>query len=150
LESAPAQRHGNHHEENPMMKNLISACLLSLGLLAGNAAFAADAKATCEVQAGEKKLAGAAKNSYVKKCVKDAGGSAAASPSCEKSAADKKLAGAAKNSHIKKCMADEKTGAKPAAAAAPAAKPVAAAPATPAAPAAKPAAAAAPASAPKK
>jgi hypothetical protein len=118
------------------MKTLISACLLTVGLLAGNAAFAADAKATCEAQAGEKKLAGAAKNSFVKKCVKDAGGAAAAaSPACEKSAADKKLAGAAKTSHIKKCMADEK------AAAAPAAKP---------AEAAKPAAAAAPASGAKK
>ena len=110
-----------------MLKNLMSACLLSLGLLAGHAAFAADATATCEAQAGEKKLAGAAKISFVKKCVKDAGGAAAASPACEKSAADKKLAGAAKNSHIKKCMADEKASAKPAAAAAPAAKPVAAA-----------------------
>ena len=97
-----------------MMKTLISACLLSFGLLAGNAAFAADAKATCETQASEKKLAGAAKNSFVKKCVKDAGGApaAAASPACEKSAADKKLAGAAKSSHIKKCMADEKAGGK--------------------------------------
>lgn len=135
LESAPAQSHGINPEENPMMKNLISACLLSFGLLAGHAAFAADAKATCETQASEKKLAGAAKNSFVKKCVKDAGGAAAmASPACEKSAADKKLAGAAKTSHLKKCMADEKAGAKPAAAAAPAtaAKPAAAA--TPAAP----------------
>lgn len=101
------------------MKALITACLLSFGLLAG-AAHAADAKATCEAQAAEKKLAGAAKNSFVKKCVKDAGGAVAVSPACEKSAADKKLAGAAKNSHIKKCMADEAAAAKPAAAAAPA------------------------------
>jgi len=94
------------------MKTLITACLLSLGLLAGTA-HAADAKATCETQATEKKLAGAAKNSFVKKCVKDSGGAAmAASPACEKSATEKKLAGAAKSSHIKKCMADEKAGGK--------------------------------------
>jgi hypothetical protein len=62
----------------------------------------------CEKMAGEKKLAGAAKTSFVKKCEADAAGdaTAAASPACEKSAADKNLAGAAKTSHIKKCMAD--------------------------------------------
>ncbi|MFM2053151.1 MAG: hypothetical protein RL456_1188, partial [Pseudomonadota bacterium] len=31
------------------------------------------AQASCEAKAAEKKLAGAAKNSFVKKCVKDAG-----------------------------------------------------------------------------
>ena len=75
------------------------------------AAFAAPAFAAedCNQQADAKKLAGAARNSFVKKCEKDSGAApaAAASPACEKSAADKKLAGAAKTSHIKKCMADE-------------------------------------------
>ncbi len=52
------------------------------------------------------KLAGAAKTSFVGKCVKDAAG--AATGECEKAAADKKLAGAAKNSFIQKCV---KTGA---------------------------------------
>ena len=98
------------------MKTLITAALLSLGLLAGTA-HASDAQAKCEAQAAEKKLAGAAKNSFVKKCVTDAGGTpAAAAPAkapdpaemCEKSAADKKLAGAAKTSHVKKCMEDAK------------------------------------------
>jgi hypothetical protein len=46
---------------------------------------------TCTVQASDKKLAGAAKNSFVKKC-------------CEDQAAAKKLAGAAKNSFVKKCV----------------------------------------------
>jgi hypothetical protein len=102
-------------EENPAMKTLITACLLSIGLLAGTA-HAADAKAQCEAQSAEKKLAGAAKASFEKKCIADAGGAAmAVSPACEKSAADKKLAGAAKTSHLKKCMADEKAGAAPAA-----------------------------------
>ena len=87
-----------------MKKTLITIAVATLGLFAGSA-FAANAD--CDAKAAEKKLAGAAKTSFVKKCEKDAaGGAAAASPACAKSAADKKLAGAAKSSHIKKCMAD--------------------------------------------
>jgi hypothetical protein len=61
--------------------------------------------ATCDEQATEKKLAGAAKSSFVKKCEKD---TAAAKPAndCDAKAAEKKLAGAAKNSFVKKCAAD--------------------------------------------
>jgi hypothetical protein len=58
----------------------------------------------CEAQATEKKLAGAAKNSFVKKCEKDA--AAAAAATCDAQAAEKKLAGAAKNSFVKKCQKD--------------------------------------------
>lgn len=107
-----------------MKKTLITAALLWLGLLAGTA-HASEAQTKCEAQAAEKKLAGAAKNSFVKKCVTDAGGAPAAPAAaaakakapdpaevCEKSAADKKLAGAAKNAHIKKCVEDAK-GAAP-------------------------------------
>lgn len=66
-----------------------------------------DAKAMCEKSAADKKLAGAAKDSHIKKCVADAGGAGGdAQAMCEKSAADKKLAGAAKTSHIKKCVSD--------------------------------------------
>jgi hypothetical protein len=101
------------------MKTLITAALLSLGLMAGTAHAASPAEAKCEAQAAEKKLAGAAKNSFMKKCVADAGGAPAAAPAkasdaaemCEKSAADKKLAGAAKTSHVKKCMEDAKAAA---------------------------------------
>ena len=87
------------------MKNtLITIAFATLGLFASSA-FAANAD--CEAKATEKKLSGAAKTSFVKKCETDAAAAApAASPACEKSAADKKLAGAAKTSHIKKCMAD--------------------------------------------
>jgi hypothetical protein len=87
------------------MKTIITAAFLALGLVASQAYAAGD----CAKQADEKKLAGAARNSFVKKCEKDSGGGASAA--CEKSAADKKLAGAAKSSHIKKCMADS-AGAK--------------------------------------
>jgi len=113
------------------MKKLLT--LLALGLtLSFGAAHAADATADCTAKAAEKKLVGAAKNSFMKKCVADAGGAAPAgaapagaaaaanSSNCEKAAADKKLAGAAKNSFMKKCMSEEKPAAKPEAAAKPA------------------------------
>ncbi|MFM8609371.1 MAG: hypothetical protein ACKOCJ_02755 [Burkholderiaceae bacterium] len=69
------------------------------------------ANEACEKQAADKKLAGAAKNSFLKKCETDAAAAApAAKPSaaevCEKQAAEKKLAGAAKNSFMKKCETD--------------------------------------------
>ena len=109
------------------MNKLLTACFLTLGLMAGQA-YAANA--ACEKSADDKKLAGAARTSHIKKCEKDmgAGGGAA----CEKSADEKKLAGAARTSHIKKCEAD---AGKPAAAAG-GDKPAAAAAAT-AAPGAK-------------
>ena len=91
------------------MKRLMTVLAFALAVLA-SPSFAADAAKACEAQATEKKLAGAAKNSFMKKCQADAkpAAAAAASPECEKSAADKKLAGVAKSSHIKKCMADAK------------------------------------------
>ncbi len=60
--------------------------------------------ANCNQMADDKKLAGAARTSFVKKCEKDH--ATPASAACEKSATDKKLAGAARTSHIRKCMAD--------------------------------------------
>ena len=85
---------------NKMLFALIAALSLS--------AFAQAPASTCEAQAGEKKLAGAAKSSFMKKCERDA---AAASPeaakqACEQKATDKKLAGAAHNSFVKKCEKD--------------------------------------------
>ena len=75
---------------------------LFLALTAGQA-LAADAN--CEARATEKKLAGAARNSFTKKCEKDAA-KAAAGEACAAKAAEKKLAGAAKNSFVKKCEKD--------------------------------------------
>jgi hypothetical protein len=72
---------------------------------------AVPASTSCEAKAAEKKLAGAAKNSFVKKCEKDAGASAASAVQvCESKAAEKKLAGAAKNSFVKKCEKDAAGG----------------------------------------
>ena len=55
---------------------------------------------SCSIQSSEKKLAGAAKNSFMKKCETDA------KAACGKEAGEKKLAGAAKNSFTKKCVTD--------------------------------------------
>ncbi len=66
-------------------------------------------KADCEKQAAEKKLNGAAKNSFVKKCAgPEMAKPSAAAEGCDKQAAEKKLHGAAKNSFVKKCVADTK------------------------------------------
>jgi hypothetical protein len=72
---------------------------VTLGLLAGHA-FAANP--ACEKQADEKKLAGAARTSFMKKCERDAGAKAA----CEASASEQKLFGAARKSFMYKCVAD--------------------------------------------
>ena len=53
------------------MKALLAATALALGLAASPAAFA-DAKATCEKSAADKKLTGAAKDSHIKKCIEEA------------------------------------------------------------------------------
>jgi hypothetical protein len=118
--------------EFSMFKKLSVAALTALSLsvfaqapaapAAATAAMAATpavaAAPTCEATAMSKKLAGAAKNAFMKKCERDAGGQAAAAKpdaakmACEKSAADKKLAGAAKNSFVKKCATDAAAAAK--------------------------------------
>ena len=90
-----------------MKTTLITAALLSFGLMAGTAQASSPAETKCEAQAAEKKLAGAAKTAFVKKC---SGGASAAS-SCEAKAVSKEgkpLAGAAKNSFMKKCEAEAK------------------------------------------
>jgi hypothetical protein len=56
--------------------------------------------ATCNEQSKEKKLTGAAKQSFMKKCEADS------KASCEGSAAERKLSGAAKNSYVTKCVKD--------------------------------------------
>jgi hypothetical protein len=90
---------------SPMKKftALLSVALMTLS--------APSFSATCEAQAADKKLAGAAKNSFVQKCEKDAAAAlATATATCEAQAADKKLAGAAKNSFTKKCIKDATGG----------------------------------------
>jgi len=79
---------------------------LSALLLCAFASFSVQAAGPdCEAKAAEKKLAGAAKASFIKKCEKDAAGSGAKAQ-CEAQATEKKLKGAAKNSFMKKCEKD--------------------------------------------
>jgi hypothetical protein len=91
-----------------VMKKIIFAVVMSM--FAANLAFA---DAACEAQAAEKKLAGAAKSSFMTKCEKEA--AAAAAPSCADKAAEKKLAGAAKTAFMTKCEKDAGVAAAPAA-----------------------------------
>ena len=72
------------------------ACLIALTVSA--AAYAQGP--SCNAAAAEKKLAGAAKTSFLKKCEKDA------TATCEAASKEKKLSGAAKNSFEKKCVKD--------------------------------------------
>jgi hypothetical protein len=71
--------------------------LVALTLSVAGAPALAYADDACMTQATDKKLAGAAKTSFLTKCERTA---------CESQAADKKLAGAAKTSFVKKCTKD--------------------------------------------
>ena len=75
------------------MRSIILAAAFSL---VASSAFAA----SCKVEAGNKKLAGAAMSSFMTKCETDA------KAACEKDSTAKKLAGAAKDAHMKKCVSD--------------------------------------------
>jgi hypothetical protein len=84
-------------ELNSMTKTLALAALALCIAGAPTLAFAEDA---CMTQATDKKLAGAAKTSFMTKCEKTA---------CTAQAADKKLHGAAEASFVKKCVKDAMT-----------------------------------------
>lgn len=89
-----------------MLKYAIAA---TAALFFANTALAAD----CAATAAEKKLAGAAKASFMKKCEADAkmakpAAAPAAASGCAAKAAEKKLHGAAQASFMKKCEADAK------------------------------------------
>ena len=77
-----------------MIKTL---ALAALALCIAGASTLAYADASCSAQAADKKLAGAAKTSFITKCAKD---------SCDKQADDKKLSGAARTSFTTKCVKD--------------------------------------------
>ena len=74
------------------MKPIIAATILAL--------LSTSAHATCKSDASDKRLAGAALNSFMKKCQTDA------AKVCDTQAADRKLTGAAKTSFTKKCVTD--------------------------------------------
>jgi hypothetical protein len=80
----------------PRRKTMKGLILITALLMACGSAYAD----SCKIEAGNKKLAGAAMTSFMKKCETDA------KAACDKSAAEKKLAGAAKDSFTKKCVSD--------------------------------------------
>ena len=77
------------------MVRLLVGCILSFYVVSASAA-----DLSCTAQATEKKLAGAAKTSFMNKCERDA------RTDCEIAAGEKKLAGAAKTSFTNKCVKD--------------------------------------------
>jgi hypothetical protein len=77
------------------MKRL-ALTLVIFGITIGGAV----ADPTCHDKAADKKLAGAALTSFMKKCESDA------KATCDTQAADKKLSGAAKASFTSKCVKD--------------------------------------------
>jgi hypothetical protein len=91
--------HGPAHQEGIGMKAIMGALVLALSTFTVAAQAAGSA---CEARAAEKKLAGAAKDSFVKKCERDH----AAGSSCAAKADEKKLVGAARNSFVTKCERD--------------------------------------------
>jgi hypothetical protein len=86
----------------------VISCLLATPVLAqpapspstAPAAPSTGAPGSCKAQVADKKLAGAALNSFMKKCETDA------TKACGVQAGERKLAGAAKTSFTKKCVSD--------------------------------------------
>jgi hypothetical protein len=81
-----------------IMMRALFALIIGFGVSLGGPAFAQTS--TCKAQSAEKKLAGAALTSFMKKCEADA------AKGCDASAKEKKLAGAAKTCFEKKCLSD--------------------------------------------
>jgi len=79
------------------MKRIVLIAALSL-IACGSAS-----AGTCKADAADKKLAGAALTSFMKKCSSDA------QKACAAESKDQKLAGAAATAHTKKCT-DDKVG----------------------------------------
>ncbi len=74
--------------------------LIAIAIVCTFAGVGAAQAASCKMTATDKKLAGAALASFMKKCKTDA------EKACDTQAMEKKLAGAAKTSFTKKCVKD--------------------------------------------
>ena len=86
------------------MKRLVIALLVCAATGSAYAQQTTPRSPTCTNESADKKLAGAAKTSFMKKCETDA------TAACDAAAADKKLSGAAKTSFTKKCVTDSVGG----------------------------------------
>jgi hypothetical protein len=87
-------------KDDPHMKTFVLAVTLGLMTVVAVPSLVHAEGTSCTATVGDKKLAGAAKTSFMKKCETDA------KASCDATAADKKLSGAAKASFTKKCVSD--------------------------------------------
>lgn len=88
-----------------MLRRLFTTSVFAAGVLVSAGVYAqAPSTPDCAAKATEKKLHGAALNSFMKKCERDA-----ATKACAASAIEKKLAGAARISFTKKCIKDATT-----------------------------------------
>ena len=83
-----------------LMMKFVVAIVGGLAVLYLSAGAALADDGSCKTRAAEKKLAGAALTSFMKKCEADA------TVLCDAAAAEKNLSGAAKASFTKKCLAD--------------------------------------------
>jgi hypothetical protein len=86
--------------EEKMRRIILTALFASIAAASAYAQSPPAASPSCTTQATDKKLAGAAKTSFMKKCQTDA------TTSCNTQADGKKLAGAARTSFTKKCVTD--------------------------------------------
>ncbi len=90
-------------QEDVMLRRILASSIFAASVSLAGAAFAQAPSAApdCAARATEKKLHGAALNSFLKKCERDA-----AASTCDAAAVEKKLHGAAKTSFTKKCVKD--------------------------------------------
>lgn len=87
-------------QRTTMKKFLALICVAVTSSLLATSALAQATEPTCKAIAQERKIFGAAKTSFLKKCERDA------TEKCEAAATERKLAGAAKNSNVMKCVRD--------------------------------------------
>jgi hypothetical protein len=87
-------------QSRTIAETMIGEIMKRIALIALLSLVTTGAYASCKSDAADKKLAGAAMTSFMKKCETDA------KKSCDTSSAEKKLAGAAKTSFNKKCVTD--------------------------------------------
>ncbi len=81
-----------------MKKFLAHICVALTSLVLATSAIAQGAAPSCNAVAQERKIFGAAKTSFLKKCEREA------TEKCEFAATERKLVGAAKNNNVKKCV----------------------------------------------
>jgi hypothetical protein len=93
---------------NKMLVTFVASLFAANLAMAQSAAPAAAKSASCSDQAAEKKLAGAAKNSFMKKCEKESGAAKSDGKSAAKSAQQEKMKSCNKEAKDKNLKGDER------------------------------------------